>query len=74
MATVLFFDGLGRIQASRAAIVSTVEPVVAALLATMLLGQGLTLVGWLGLGLVVVGVAGSYASDGPPRPADEEVA
>jgi DME family drug/metabolite transporter len=72
IATVLFFDGLGRIQASRAAIVSTIEPVVAALLATILVGQGLTLVGWLGLGLVVVGVTGSYASDGAHQQADGE--
>jgi len=61
-ATLLFFDGLGRIRADRAAIATTTEPLVAALLATFLLGQGLTVVGWLGLGLVVVGVAGTYAS------------
>lgn len=61
-ATFLFYDGLGRIEASRAAITTTAEPVVAAVLATLLLDQGLTVRGWLGLALVVAGVAGAYAS------------
>lgn len=69
-ASFLFYDGLGRIEAGRASIASTVEPVVAALLATTLLDQHLTGVGWLGLALVVVGVAGAYGVDpgggGPP--------
>lgn len=69
-ASFLFYDGLGRIEASRASIASTVEPVVAALLATAFLGQHLTAIGWVGLGLVVVGVAGAYGVDpgaqGPP--------
>lgn len=81
VAPFLFYDGLGRIEAGRASIASTVEPVVAALLATTLLDQHLTAVGWLGLALVVMGVAGAYgvdpgaerspAGDGTtPRPAD----
>ena len=61
-ATFLFYDGLGRIEASRAAITTTAEPVVAAVLATLLLDQGLTPRGWVGLALVVAGVAGAYAS------------
>ncbi len=54
----LFFDALGRIDASRVSIATAVEPVVAGLLATVLLAQGLTPLGWAGIGLVVVGVAG----------------
>ena len=62
VATALFYDGLGRIEADRASIVTTAEPLVAAVLATTLLDQGLTTIGWLGLGLVVVSVSGAYAS------------
>lgn len=57
-AQFLFFDALGRIEASGASVVTAVEPVVAALLATTLLSQGLAPVGWTGIALVVAGVAG----------------
>ena len=57
-AQFLFFDALGRIEASSASVVTAVEPVVAALLATTLLSQGLSPVGWAGIALVVTGVAG----------------
>jgi drug/metabolite transporter, DME family len=57
-AQFLFFDALGRIEAGRAAITSAAEPVVAALLATALLAQGLSPAGWVGVALVVTGVAG----------------
>lgn len=68
VAVVLFYDGLGRIEAGRASIASTAEPVVAALLATWLLGQGLSAVGWLGLLLVVGGVAGAYGGAKAAQP------
>jgi DME family drug/metabolite transporter len=58
VAQFLFFDALGRAEASTVAVVSAAEPVVAALLATALLGQGLSAIGWLGIGLVVTGMAG----------------
>lgn len=54
----LFFDALSRIDASRASIATAVEPVVASVLATLLLAQGLSSVGWLGIVLVASGVAG----------------
>jgi drug/metabolite transporter, DME family len=54
----LFFDALSHIDASRASIATAIEPVVAAILATLILGQGLSGAGWVGIGLVVVGVAG----------------
>ncbi len=57
-AQFLFFDALGRIEASGASLVTAVEPVVAALLASMLLSQGLSPLGWTGIALVVAGVAG----------------
>ena len=59
--TGLFYDALRRIETSRASITATLEPVVAAVLATILLDQGLRPHGWLGLALVVGGVAGAYA-------------
>ena len=57
LASLLFFDALRRIEASRVAVAAAAEPVVAALLATFLLSQGLSLVGWLGIGVVATGVA-----------------
>lgn len=58
VAHFLFFDALAHIDASRASIATAVEPVVAAILATLLLGQGLAPLGWVGISLVVAGVAG----------------
>lgn len=58
VAHFLFFDALARIDASRASIATSVEPVVAGILATLLLGQGLSPRGWIGIGLVALGVAG----------------
>ena len=58
VAQLLFYDALARTEASRVSIAAAAEPVVAALLATLLLGQGLAPLGWAGLALVVAGVAG----------------
>jgi len=58
VAHFLFFDALARIDAGRASIATSVEPVVAGILATLLLSQGLSALGWTGIVLVVVGVAG----------------
>jgi len=58
LAQFLFFDALGRIEASRASTATAVEPAVAAVLATVLLAQGLEPAGWLGITLIVGGVVG----------------
>lgn len=58
LAQFLFFDALRRIEASGASIATAAEPVVAAILASILLSQGLSPVGWLGIALVVTGVVG----------------
>jgi drug/metabolite transporter, DME family len=58
VAHFLFFDALAHIDASRASIATAIEPVVAAVLATVILSQGLSAPGWAGIGLVMVGVAG----------------
>jgi DME family drug/metabolite transporter len=71
-AQFIFFDALGRIEASRASITSAAEPVVAAVLATLLLSQGLGPTGWLGVALVVAGVVGVGADRRTaPRPVGE---
>jgi drug/metabolite transporter (DMT)-like permease len=57
-AQFLFFDALGRIEASAASIAAALEPAVAALLATVLLSQGLRPIGWVGIALIVAGVVG----------------
>ncbi len=58
VAQFLFFDALGRIEASGASIATAAEPAVAAILATVLLSQGLSPVGWAGIAMVVLGVVG----------------
>jgi drug/metabolite transporter (DMT)-like permease len=49
LAQFLFFDALGRLEASGASVATAVEPAVAAVLATLLLSQGLNVVGWAGV-------------------------
>lgn len=60
IASLLYFDGLKKLEASKASITATAEPVVASILATLLLGQTMQPIGWFGLMLVVGGVAGAY--------------
>jgi len=62
-ANFLFFAALKRIDAAPTAVAATVEPVLGTLLAWLLLGQHLTLVGVIGLAMVVVGVAGGYVEE-----------
>jgi DME family drug/metabolite transporter len=59
-ANFLFFAALRRIDAAPTAVAATIEPVVGTLLALAMFGQRLTALGWLGLALVVGGVAGGY--------------
>jgi len=60
LANFLFFGGVRRIEATPTAVAATIEPVVGALLAFLLLSQGLTVIGWVGLVMVVGGVASGY--------------
>ena len=64
LANFLFFAGVRRIEATPTAVAATIEPVVGALLAFLLLSQGLTLLGWVGLLMVVGGVAAGYLKEG----------
>lgn len=63
LANLLFFAGVRRIQAGPTAVAATIEPAVGALLALALFSQRLTVAGWLGLAMVVGGVAGGYARE-----------
>jgi DME family drug/metabolite transporter len=64
LANFFFFSAVRRIEAAPTAVAATIEPVVAALLAWLLFHQQLTLLGWLGLALVVAGVATGYWKEG----------
>lgn len=62
-ANFLFFAAVKRIDAAPTAVAATVEPVVGALLALMLFNQRIELLGWIGLALVVGGVAAGHISE-----------
>ncbi len=55
-AVTLYFAGLRRLQATQAAVVATVEPVVAGFAAWLWWGERFSLLGYLGAGLVLAGV------------------
>lgn len=55
-AVTLYFAGLRRLEATRASVVATIEPVVAALAAWLWWGERFSLLGYLGAGLVLAGV------------------
>lgn len=63
LANFAFFAGVRRIDAAPAAVAASAEPVVGALLALLLFRQGLTPLGWVGLAMVVTGVAGGYREE-----------
>jgi DME family drug/metabolite transporter len=52
----LYYAGLKRLEATRAAVVATFEPVMAALLAYSLFGERFGFVGYLGSGLIIASV------------------
>jgi drug/metabolite transporter, DME family len=60
-APLLLFHAMRTLEAGRASIGTTVEPLVAAVLAMLLLDQVLTPTGWVGMLLLLVGVSGAYA-------------
>ena len=64
VANLLFFTGVRRIEATPTAVAATIEPVVGALLALLLFNQQLMWLGWVGLLMVVGGVAAGYLKEG----------
>lgn len=51
---ICYGAGLARIRASTATTITLLEPVVATMLAIVLVGEHLPLIGWLGIGLIVI--------------------
>ena len=68
-ANFLFFAAVRRIDAAPTAVAATIEPVTGALLALLLFSQRLSALGWLGLAMVVGGVAGGYLEEAAEQPA-----
>ncbi len=62
-ANLFFFAAVKRIEAAPTAVAASIEPVVGALLALALFDQRLTALGWIGLVVVVGGVATSYTRE-----------
>lgn len=60
LAYLLYLGGLRRVEAGRASIVATLEPVVAAVAGALVLRETLGPVQWLGAALVIAGVALVY--------------
>lgn len=57
LAYILFGIGLRTVRSSTATTITLLEPVVATVLAVLVVGERLTWSGWLGFGLVLVGLA-----------------
>jgi drug/metabolite transporter, DME family len=66
-APLLLFHAMRTLEAGRASIGTTVEPLVATVLAMVLLDQVLTPSGWVGMLLLLVGVSGAYALRVPEK-------
>jgi drug/metabolite transporter, DME family len=72
LANFAFFGAAKRIDAAPTAVGASCEPVVGALLALVFLGQHLAPIGWLGLALVVSGVAGGYLRESGGRSVERD--
>jgi drug/metabolite transporter, DME family len=68
LANALYYWGLARIEASRAAILASLEPSVAALLALLVFGEALSVLGWVGVLVVTLGVAAAHAGRAGAEP------
>lgn len=62
-ANFFYFAAVKRIDAAPTAVAASIEPFVGATLGLLLFGQHLSVLGWLGLALVVAGVSGGYAAE-----------
>ena len=65
---VLFGLGLARARASTAIVLTLVEPVVAALLAVLIVGEQLAPLGWVGVGLIACSLIALTAKVSSPGP------
>jgi len=75
LAYLAYYSGLRHVEASRAVLVATVEPVVAAALAAAVYGERLGLGGVLGAGLILAAAAAaSLQRSGRSRPPEDRAA
>src|SRR5882724_4032284 len=65
-ANLFFFGAVKRIEAAPAAVAATIEPVVGTALALLVFHQQLSPLVWLGLTMVVAGVAAGYLQEAKP--------
>ena len=56
LANICYYRGLKHLEAGKASIVATIEPVVAAVTAYVFLGEYFTLTGYMGAGLIIIAV------------------
>lgn len=68
LAYVLFGQGLRRLRSSTVTVITLLEPLVATLLAILIVGERLDPLGWVGLGVILVGVT-ILSPARRPRPA-----
>ncbi len=57
LAYLIYYNGLRHVEAGRAVLVATVEPVLAAALAALVFAERLGWIGWMGAGLIVAAAA-----------------
>ncbi|MES2170083.1 MAG: EamA family transporter [Actinomycetota bacterium] len=69
LAYLLFAIGLARLRSSVATTITLIEPLVATVLAVVVVGERLTVEGWTGLALILVGVAAMATARLPGNPA-----
>jgi DME family drug/metabolite transporter len=69
VAYLLFGIGLRSIRSSTVTTITLLEPVVATVLAVLVVGERLAPVGWVGLGLVLTGLAVLVSARRPPKTA-----
>ena len=74
---LLFGFGLTRVSASTATTITLTEPVIAAILAVLIVGERLTTVGWVGLAviacvLVVLAIAPTNENESKSAPSSEK--
>jgi DME family drug/metabolite transporter len=70
IAYLLFGIGLRTVPSSSATTITLLEPVVATVLAVLVVGERLTPAGWIGLALVFVGLAIVVTARRPPKEAE----
>ena len=67
VAYLLFGLALGTLRSSAATTITLIEPLVATVLAVLVVGERLAVVGWVGLALILAGVTAMTAARHPDK-------